>query len=88
MAFEDWLDEQNASWAATSEKPPTMISKLVVLSSFRGPDVGEQARRVWYSLSRAVHHHAYELQPSLTEVRHLVAQTRSLTEANSVAAMV
>ena len=83
LALEDWLDEQSASWSAASEKPPTTNSKLVVLGRNRGADVGERARRVWHSLSRAVHHHAYELQPSSAEVRHLVSQVRELDCARS-----
>jgi hypothetical protein len=78
MALEDWLDEQSASWAASGEKPPTVNSKLVVLRRNRGAPIGERARRVWHSLSRALHHHAYELQPSTAEVRHLVCQVRAL----------
>lgn len=41
-------------------------------------EVGAQARWVWEALSRSVHHHAYELQPSVAEVRHLVSQVRGL----------
>ncbi|CAM2951046.1 hypothetical protein BST27_12825 [Mycobacterium intermedium] len=78
LALEDWLNEQSAAWCATGEKPPTMTSKLVVLGRKKGADVGERARRMWHSLSRAVHHHAYELQPSPAEVRHLVSQVRDL----------
>lgn len=78
LALEDWLNEQSASWCASGAKPPTMTSKLIVLSRKNGTDVGERARRVWHALSRAVHHHAYELQPSSTEVRHLVGQVRKL----------
>jgi len=78
LALEDWLDEQSASWASQSETWPTNNSKLVVLGRNQGAEVGEQARRVWHSLSRAVHHHAYELQPSAAEVGHLVRQVRAL----------
>ena len=78
LALEDWLTEQSASWWAASEKAPTMNSKLVVLGRNQGAEKGEHARRVWHSLSRAVHHHAYELQPSAAEVRHLVGQVRAL----------
>jgi|SRR5580693_2523110 hypothetical protein len=78
LALEDWLNEQNASWSAANVKAPTTNSKLVVLGIVRGAEVGERARRVWHSLSRAVHHHAYELQPSPAEVRHLVGQVRDL----------
>jgi len=78
LALEDWLNEQSASWCVASDKPPTTTSKLVVLGRNKGADVGERARRVWHSLSQAVHHHAYELQPSPAEVRHLVGQVRDL----------
>lgn len=78
MALEDWLNEESAEWCAAGQKPPTTTSKLVVLGRKKGADVGERARRVWHSLSQAVHHHAYELQPSSAEVRHLVAQVRDL----------
>jgi hypothetical protein len=78
LALEDWLNEQSASWSAVNEKSPTTNSKLVVLERNRGAEVGDRARRVWHSLSRAVHHHAYELQPSAAEVRHLLGQVREL----------
>ena len=78
LALEDWLNEQSASWSVVSGKPPTTNSKLIVLERKRGTDVGERARRVWHPLSRAVHYHAYELQPSTAEVRHLVSQVRKL----------
>jgi hypothetical protein len=81
MALEDWLNEQSASWSSASKKSPTMNSKLVVLGRNRGEVKGEQARRAWHSLSRAVHHHAYELQPSSAEVRQLVGQVRELAGA-------
>ena len=64
LALEDWLNEESASWSCGQDEPPTTNSKLVVLGRNRGVEVGERARRAWHSLSRAVHHHAYELQPS------------------------
>ncbi|OBG78139.1 MULTISPECIES: hypothetical protein [unclassified Mycobacterium] len=83
LALEDWLNEASASWSSTAgDNPPTANSKLVVLSRKRGPEVGERARRVWHALSRAVHHHAYELQPSAAEVRHLVVQVRELARSS------
>lgn len=79
-AFEDWLDEVSASWSSEviSDRPPTTSSKLVALTVFQGFEVGERAKRVWHGLSRAVHHHAYELQPSVGEVRLLVGQVRAV----------
>jgi hypothetical protein len=66
LAFEDWLNEVS-TWLSTSQGRPTTNSKLVVLSAFRGVEVGEHAKRVWHALSRACHHHACELQPSAAE---------------------
>ncbi|MDH6197998.1 hypothetical protein M2272_004654 [Mycobacterium frederiksbergense] len=79
-AFEDWLDEVSTSWAvhAESDRAPTTSSKLVVLSALRGAELGETAKRVWHGLSRAVHHHAYELQPSVAEVRDLVRHVKAV----------
>ncbi|ULN48889.1 hypothetical protein MI170_05800 [Mycolicibacterium goodii] len=79
-AFEDWLDEISRSWAvhADTDRSPTTSSKLVVLGALRGEPLGEKAKRVWHGLSRAVHHHAYELQPSVAEVRSLVCQVRDV----------
>lgn len=76
-AFEDWLDEQSATWAPNYPSPSTR-SKLVLLEILGDRDVGAQARWTWEALSRSVHHHAYELQPSVAEVRHLVEQVRRL----------
>ncbi|MCW2686283.1 MAG: hypothetical protein JWR37_1173 [Mycobacterium sp.] len=79
-AFEDWLDELSVSWSTqvVSDRPPTTSSKLVALGALHGMELGERAKRVWHGLSRAVHHHAYELQPSVAEVRQLVGQLRAL----------
>jgi hypothetical protein len=76
--LEEWLDEQSASWSSPTLGFPTARSKIVALATIRGTSVGERTRRVWHALSRAVHHHAYELQPSVSEIRHLVRAVREL----------
>jgi hypothetical protein len=43
-------------------------------------ELGEDAKWVWHALSRACHHHTYELQPSTTEVKRLVATVRQLDD--------
>lgn len=78
-AFEDWLDEQNA-WAVTLPTRPRTASKLVALCVDEDRDLARRATRAWDGLSRACHHHSYELQPSPSEVRQLVAAVRSLDE--------
>lgn len=77
-AFEDWLDEISAPWVTQvkTDRAPTTSSKLVVLGALHGVELGEKSKKVWNGLSRAVHHHAYELQPSVAEVRHLIWQVR------------
>lgn len=77
-AFEVWLDEQSSSWAPTGYPFPSNRSKLVVLEVLGDRNVGVRARSLWEALSRTVHHHAYELQPSVAEVRYLVDQVRGL----------
>lgn len=79
-ALEDWLDECSADWAPGSYPFPTTKSKLVVLETLGDRDTGVRARRLWEALSRTAHHHAYELQPSTAEVRHLLQQVRDLTD--------
>ncbi len=77
LAFEDWLDERSRSWMSADARPSTN-SKLVVLGTQHGADLGEHAKRVWHALSRACHYHAYELQPSAAEVARLITEVRTL----------
>lgn len=73
-ALEEWLDERSASWSSGGYPYPSTVSKLIALGALEGDELARRARLLWSSLSRAVHHHAYELQPSVAEVRHLVKQ--------------
>ena len=77
-ALEEWLDVKSAAWSSTSYPFPTTKSKLIALEALGDRDLSVRAQRVWNALSRNVHHHAYELQPSVSEVRHLVNQVREL----------
>jgi len=77
-ALEDWIDEQSADWAPSEHPYPSTRSKLVVLETLGDRATGGRARFIWESLSRTAHHHAYELQPSVAEVRLLLDQVRAL----------
>lgn len=77
-ALEDWLDDKSAAWSPQSYPFPNTKSKLVALEALGDRDLGMRAQCVWNALSRGVHHHAYELQPSVAEVRYLVKQVREL----------
>lgn len=76
-AFEDWVQWMCASWMGQG-RWPTMRSRLIVLRTLHDPSIGADAERLWHGLSRACHVHAYELQPSATEVVALHKATRTL----------
>ncbi|SNS96240.1 hypothetical protein [Rhodococcoides kyotonense] len=49
----------------------SMRSRLVVLRSLDTSERADAAAIAWNRLSSACHHHAYELAPTVSEVRHL-----------------
>jgi hypothetical protein len=65
--------ELAAYWARVEpgvEQCP-MRAQLAVLRrpEYAGPDTGTDVAAAWHALSRASHHHAYELAPTLAELR-------------------
>jgi cytochrome c553 len=56
-----------------------MRSKLVALEVLHGGQVSNTAKVAWLGLCNACHHHAYELTPSLQEVRHLLTLVTTLS---------
>ncbi len=58
-----------------------MRSQLLLLRSYTGADVAAEAVEAWHVLSRACHHHAYELAPTAQELRRWLQQVRSISEA-------
>lgn len=59
-----------------------MRSKLTVLQVAFGPDDALPARAgyAWSGLSQACHHHAFELAPTVSEVRHLIQLVGTLVD--------
>lgn len=57
-----------------------MASRLTVLSSVVGADLGGAVRFVWTALSRTCHRHAFELSPGEWEVRSLIVDVRVVVE--------
>ncbi|MDW5330548.1 hypothetical protein [Plantactinospora sp. KLBMP9567] len=45
-----------------------MRHQLLALPSFAGAPTAQLARTAWHGLSRAMHHHTYELAPTLAEL--------------------
>lgn len=67
-----------APWAKTR-------SQLLILRALDEPDIANRAAMAWNRLSNACHLHAYELQPSVSEVEQLCGVVASLVpEAGSV----
>lgn len=51
-----------------------MRSRLIAMRFFVDRATAELAAAAWWGLSNACHHHAYELTPTTSEIRHLVGQ--------------
>lgn len=47
----------------------SMASQVLVLGAYRGPELAASVGEAWRFLSRAAHHHAYDLSPTVTELR-------------------
>lgn len=59
----------------------TMRSRLTVLEVAydHDPEVPALAQYAWTGLSKASHHHAFELSPGVVEVKHLIGLVRQLS---------
>lgn len=61
----------------------TGVTRLVCLRSLYkdvAPELADEAEATWIRLSQAVHHHAYELSPTLGEVEGLVEMVVGVVE--------
>jgi hypothetical protein len=59
----------------------SMRAQLTVLRrpEYAGPDTGTDVAAAWHALSRASHHHAYELAPTVAELRSWAGTVRDAT---------
>lgn len=64
QALRDYWQHRAPSVAAA-----TMRSQLLILPVVAGQAVATTTRRAWNGLSRALHHHTYELPPTAAELR-------------------
>ncbi len=78
-ALEDGLRQRlrDRSLPADDANTRSMLIALSVAYADE-PGISRSADQAWAGLSRASHHHAYELGPSLLEVRELIAQVRTI----------
>ena len=59
----------------------TTAQLLVLPSYLRDQEAARDAAYAWSALSRACHHHAYELAPTAAELRSLIKLTRRVADA-------
>jgi hypothetical protein len=78
-ALESTVDDLLAG-RERSAPDATMRSKLAVLQVAyeQDPEVAIRAEYAWNGLSQACHHHAFELTPASSEVRHMIELVASL----------
>ncbi|QNK83691.1 hypothetical protein H7F38_11715 [Nakamurella sp. PAMC28650] len=78
QALEQIVDERCAA-VAPGLLRPSMRSRLIIVTALDDAEFGACAQTAWDGLSRACHHHSYELQPAAGEVRELIKIVRDLT---------
>lgn len=64
QAMDDYWNRCRPELAEVSRR-----AQLLTLTRTVDPDLGLRCTQLWYALSRAAHHHAYELAPTATELR-------------------
>jgi hypothetical protein len=77
QALEDIISARCAALGADVPEA-NMRSKLVILRSLDTTQAADAATVAWHRLSAVCHHHAYELSPTASEVRHLCTLVTAL----------
>lgn len=65
------------------DHPVRMRSRLAVLQVLDQTLFATRAEYAWHALSRACHHHAYELAPTVSELQHLHAVVTQLINSTA-----
>lgn len=70
QAIEEFIDQRCIAVGAPCERA-TMRSRLALLKALDDPQRADQLASLWHQLSACCHQHAYELSPTVGEVRAL-----------------
>ena len=62
-ALDDYWQRRRPEVAAVSRR-----AQLLTLARTVDPTLGQRCTQLWHTLSRAAHHHAYELSPTYIEL--------------------
>ncbi|MGW5573188.1 hypothetical protein ACWEVD_18490 [Nocardia thailandica] len=84
LALEQAVDELWFQVAPELVRCP-MRAQLLALRVYAGPTTAGEVGALWAALSRAAHHHDYELAPSTTDLRRWRDQTAELARALALA---
>jgi hypothetical protein len=79
QALEQSLDERWRGKGLALDQLSTH-AQLICLASYLDDPIASTLRQAWGALSSACHHHPYELAPTLEELRHLIAVTRTFLQ--------
>ena len=81
QALEQLLDDL-WRWQAPGAQLASRHAQLLCLGEYLGDEEGARdARYTWVALSRACHHHVYELAPTGEELEGLMKRVGALAEA-------
>ena len=70
QAVEVLIEQRYVAVGASCDRA-TMRSKLAILRALDDPQRADQLASLWHQLSDCCHQHAYELSPTVVEVRAL-----------------
>lgn len=80
LALEHGLDGFWATHNPDVGKVTSRRAQLLTLSRTVDADLGRRGTELWHALSRAAHHHAYELAPTGAELRTWHSEVLDLTQ--------
>ncbi|GGN96515.1 hypothetical protein GCM10010112_87810 [Actinoplanes lobatus] len=81
LALEAALDRYWQEVAPPVGQCRSRRAQLLALRRYAGAETASRAAYLWWALSRAGHHHGYELAPTAAELRHLQSEVQGLVEA-------
>jgi hypothetical protein len=77
------LEEEVGAQCERLVHPVRMRSRLLVLQALDRTGDAAVTEHAWNALSNACHHHAYELAPTVAELRHLLTVVARLVESRA-----
>ena len=80
QALETHLDVVLRDLAPGTQTAPARTRFLCLLSLHPDPNLAREVAYAWSALSRAIHHHAYELPPTVEELQRWISSVQHFVE--------